>query len=40
MLLKRAKAYSNAGADLILIHSKEKLKEIFSFQKFLETQME
>ena len=32
--LKRAKAYSEAGADLILIHSKEKTpKEIFSFSK-------
>ena len=32
--LKRAKAYSEAGADLILIHSKEKSpKEIFSFSK-------
>ena len=32
--LKRAKAYSEAGADLILIHSKEKNpKEIFSFSK-------
>ena len=32
--LKRAEAYSNAGADLILIHSKEKTpKEIFSFSK-------
>ena len=30
--LKRAKSYSEAGADLILIHSKEKNpKEIFSF---------
>jgi len=30
--LKRAKAYSEAGADIILIHSKEKTpKEIFSF---------
>ena len=37
--LKRAKAYSNAGADLILIHSKEKTpKKYFLFQKFLETQ--
>ena len=34
--LKRAKAYSQAGADLILIHSKEKTsKEIFFFAKFL-----
>ena len=33
--LKRAKAYSQAGADLILIHSKETTsKEIFSFAKF------
>ena len=32
--LKRAKAYSYAGADLILIHSKENSpKEIFSFSK-------
>jgi len=32
--LKRAKAYSEAGADLILIHSKAKTtKEIFSFAK-------
>lgn len=32
--LKRAKAYSEAGADLILIHSKEKTpNEIFSFAK-------
>ncbi len=32
--LKRAKAYSNSGADLILIHSKETTpKEIFSFSK-------
>jgi phosphoenolpyruvate phosphomutase / 2-hydroxyethylphosphonate cytidylyltransferase len=32
--LKRAKAYSEAGADLILIHSKEKTpKEIFSFAR-------
>tara|TARA_B100001057_G_scaffold313582_2_gene313731 strand:+ start:1964 stop:3265 length:1302 start_codon:yes stop_codon:yes gene_type:complete len=32
--LNRAKAYSEAGADLILIHSKEKTpKEIFSFSK-------
>ena len=32
--LKRAKAYSMAGADLILIHSKENTpKEIFSFSK-------
>ncbi|OUX36665.1 MAG: phosphoenolpyruvate mutase [Candidatus Pelagibacter sp. TMED273] len=32
--LKRAKAYSEAGADLILIHSKEDTpKEIFSFSK-------
>ncbi len=32
--LKRAKAYSEAGADLILIHSKEKTaKEIFSFSR-------
>ena len=32
--LKRAKAYSNAGADIILIHSKENNpKEIFSFSK-------
>ena len=32
--LKRAKAYSEAGADIILIHSKEKNpKEIFSFSK-------
>ena len=32
--IKRAKAYSEAGADLILIHSKEKTpKEIFSFSK-------
>ena len=33
--MKRAKAYSQAGADLILIHSKETTsKEIFSFAKF------
>ena len=32
--LKRAEAYSRAGADAILIHSKEKTpKEIFSFSK-------
>ena len=32
--LKRAKSYSEAGADLILIHSKEKNpKEIFDFSK-------
>ena len=32
--LKRAEAYSKSGADLILIHSKEKTpKEIFSFSK-------
>ena len=32
--LKRAEAYSKAGADIILIHSKEKNpKEIFSFSK-------
>ena len=32
--IKRAKAYSEAGADLIFIHSKEKTpKEIFSFSK-------
>jgi len=32
--IKRANAYSDAGADLILIHSKEKTpKEIFSFSK-------
>ena len=32
--LRRAEAYSKAGADLILIHSKEKsAKEIFSFSK-------
>ena len=32
--LNRAKAYSEAGADMILIHSKEKNpKEIFSFSK-------
>ena len=32
--LKRANAYSEAGADLILIHSKQKTpKEIFSFSK-------
>ena len=32
--LKRAEAYSKAGADLILIHSKENTpKEIFSFSK-------
>tara|TARA_Y100000389_G_scaffold50379_1_gene46098 strand:+ start:8270 stop:9571 length:1302 start_codon:yes stop_codon:yes gene_type:complete len=32
--LKRAEAYSKAGADLILIHSKEKTpKEIFKFAK-------
>ncbi len=32
--LKRAKAYSEAGADIILIHSKESNpKEIFSFSK-------
>ncbi len=32
--LRRAKAYSQAGADLILIHSKEKSpKEIFKFSK-------
>lgn len=32
--LNRAKAYSKAGADIILIHSKEKNpKEIFSFSK-------
>lgn len=32
--LKRAEAYSKAGADIILIHSKEKTpKEIFSFSK-------
>ncbi len=32
--IKRANAYSEAGADLILIHSKEKTpKEIFSFSK-------
>ncbi len=32
--LKRAKVYSKAGADAILIHSKEKTpKEIFSFSK-------
>ena len=32
--LRRAEAYSLAGADLILIHSKEKTpKEIFSFSK-------
>tara|TARA_X000001036_G_scaffold431566_1_gene466080 strand:- start:3513 stop:4808 length:1296 start_codon:yes stop_codon:yes gene_type:complete len=32
--LKRAEAYSKAGADLILIHSKEKTpREIFSFAK-------
>ena len=32
--LKRAEAYSKAGADLILIHSKENNpKEIFSFAK-------
>ena len=32
--LKRAKAYSKAGADIILIHSKEKNpKEIFSFSR-------
>ncbi|MDA9624248.1 phosphoenolpyruvate mutase [Pelagibacteraceae bacterium] len=36
--LKRAKAYSEAGADLILIHSKEKNpKEIFSFSKIFRT---
>ena len=35
--LKRAEIYSKAGADAILIHSKEKTpKEIFSLQKFLE----
>ena len=35
--LKRAIAYSKAGADLILIHSKEKiLKKYFHFRKFLE----
>ena len=34
--LKRAEIYSKAGADAILIHSKEKTpKEIFSFSKFL-----
>ncbi len=32
--IKRASAYSEAGADIILIHSKEKTpKEIFSFSK-------
>ena len=32
--IKRANAYSEAGADIILIHSKEKTpKEIFSFSK-------
>ena len=32
--IKRAEAYSKAGADAILIHSKEKNpKEIFSFSK-------
>ena len=32
--LKRAEAYSKAGADAILIHSKEKKpKQIFSFSK-------
>jgi phosphoenolpyruvate phosphomutase len=32
--LRRANAYSQAGADLILIHSKEKTpKEIFKFSK-------
>ena len=32
--LKRAEAYSKAGADAILIHSKEKTpKEIFNFAK-------
>ena len=35
--LKRAEAYSKAGADAILIHSKEDTpKEIFKFQKNLE----
>ena len=37
--LKRAEAYSKAGADLILIHSKSNNpKEIFSFSKFLKKQ--
>ena len=32
--LKRAEAYSKAGADAIMIHSKESNpKEVFSFQK-------
>jgi phosphoenolpyruvate phosphomutase len=37
--LKRANAYSNAGADAILIHSKEKTsKQIFTFaKKFLKS---
>ena len=34
--LRRAEAYSKAGADLILIHSKENTpKEIFLFLKYL-----
>ena len=33
--LMRAEIYSNAGADAILIHSKEKSpRQIFSFAKF------
>ena len=36
--LKRAEAYSKAGADAILIHSKEKTpKEIFNFAKNLKS---
>ncbi len=35
--LKRANSYSKAGADMILIHSKDKSpKEIFSFSKFFQ----
>ena len=35
--IKRAEAYSRAGADAILIHSKEKSpKQILSFAKNLE----
>ena len=36
--LNRAEAYSKAGADLILIHSKENTPKDFSFSKIFKNQ--
>ena len=35
--LKRSIEYSKAGADLIMIHSKEKPNTIFKFAKYLKS---